>query len=377
MASRRPITQREILNPDRILSNVLKDYVEGNLDDYNFLFRALVVEIDQVGGALAGPGTPNETEPPNPPNSIKARIVSDGRDSHLTDDELDIFWPLFPYDVMPLKEGEHVYVIYEDTNEKNHGLWISRIPEPSAIDDRNITPGSKKYEQDTRNQDAVSAVGLQKAAQDSESNPSDPQPSAEFTPEQNIPKFRARIGDRVVEASNNTIIVLGRDRPSDPNSGEKTEAGTIDIVAGRSGPDNMDMSGDKSRIYISMKTDIDGNLGISVGSASGPVAAIGLKSDEIRIVARSGMKLVVENGNVHVDGKEILLGKGAKDETLILGKSFMTELSKFLDSLIPFSAPTGAAFNIPSTVALPTVASAAVQFKAKLQQLLSKKSKTE
>lgn len=49
----------------------------GNLDDNNFLYRVLVVKIDNVGGQLEGPQAKiRKDEVPNPKNSIQGRIVT-------------------------------------------------------------------------------------------------------------------------------------------------------------------------------------------------------------------------------------------------------------------------------------------------------------
>lgn len=364
MASRRPIRTKEIQNPDRILSNLLKDYVDGNLDDYTFLYRASVVKIDQVGGVL-------ETDPPNPKNSIQARVITNARDSDLADDELPVFYPLFTHDVMPLKEGEHVYIIFEDANEKTHGLWLCRIADPNETENANLVVGTQKYQDNPDND--LSQVGADQAVQDTDVAPTAVQQSEEFVAEE-VPKFVARIGDRVIEGSNNTIIVLSRDRPTDPASGETATAGTIDIVAGRAGPDNMNMADDKSRIYITMNSDVDGNMGINVGEAGGPGAYIAVKSDHVRIVARNGMKLVVEGGNVQIDGAEILLGAAA-EEAAVLGNKLVAELGKLIDAL---AQPPLAALGSVPLPPHPSFVAKVNQIKATLEQnILSQKNKVE
>lgn len=56
---------------------------------------------------------------------------------------------------------------------------------------------------------------------------------------------------------------------------------------------------------VSMKSDVDDNMGIDAGENKKEVACIGFKSDEIRISARKGMKIVVEQGDIYIknDGK--------------------------------------------------------------------------
>lgn len=130
-----------------------------------------------------------------------------------------------------------------------------------------------------------------------------------------------------LKGQSNTWITFGRDRPSAkggtaPDSwygyGPKgaSKAGAIDIVAGRMGYENSsdqkywetvdgkrqqikvssNFALDASRIYISQRADIDDYFKLSDGSTGkeSGTAAIGIKSDEIRIIARNTMKLIVE-----------------------------------------------------------------------------------
>jgi hypothetical protein len=334
MAHRRPIRAKEILSPDRIFNNLLKDYVDGNLDDYDFLYRASVVSIDMVGGQF-------EQDPPNPKNSIRARVITNGRDRDLDPEDLPVFWPIFTHDIFPAKEGEHIYVIFEDAGRKSHGLWLCRVSEPNNVDNKNYVQGIKKYQDDPNNE--FSSVGIEQAVQDTNSELSSISVSPEFEIEEGLP-FVARVGDRVIEGSNDSMIVLGRDRPSDIGSGQRQRAGTIDIVTGRSVQDNMDLSSDKSRIYVTANSDVDGNFSINVGESSGPSASIGIKSDQIRIIARNGMKLVVEGGNIYIDAQEIFLGSNAQEQA-VLGNKLVGELTKIIDAIS--TGPVGALGSIP------------------------------
>lgn len=123
-----------------------------------FLYRALVIAVDVQGAKLENPdangkvthkidgvGTfevPARTGPENPPNSIKARVLSDGEDKFTGDDQLRVFWPFFPESIsVPVKPGEHVYVMFEDT-EQMHGLWVTKVPGHTGV---NYSPGKKFY----------------------------------------------------------------------------------------------------------------------------------------------------------------------------------------------------------------------------------------
>jgi hypothetical protein len=155
---------------------------------------------------------------------------------------------------------------------------------------------------------------------------------------ENVPDFVRRVGDRVMEGSNNVLMVLGTDRPSGLDSGlghinsagGGKGTGTWHVVAGRSGED-PNFASDKSFIYLSMKTDVDVNLGLgSIEEATNATPAVVLKSDSVRIVARKDLKISVgkafifmkSDGTIVLDGPNIRLGSGAV-ERLVKGDSFM------------------------------------------------------
>lgn len=143
-----------------------------------------------------------------------------------------------------------------------------------------------------------------------------------------VPNFIEAPCEKIIKGENNTFITLGRDRPSNLLSGYggigSTNAGTIDIVAGRmSGKiktetikgakiipiycDN-NFTKDASRIYISQKTDIDKNFNI-VKTKSGTTeakAAIAIKSDHVRLIGRESIKLVTGTDKKNSRGEEIM-----------------------------------------------------------------------
>jgi hypothetical protein len=115
-----------------------------------FMFRALVIAVDNIGGKLETPdGTaeggnleqhvvvPGKGDvgsyqieptrgPRNPKGSLKARVLSSNLDQFVDDDSLRTYWPLFPGLHNP-DAGELVYVVFED-EEMLHGLWIASVP---------------------------------------------------------------------------------------------------------------------------------------------------------------------------------------------------------------------------------------------------------
>jgi len=322
-------------------------------------------------------------------------------DKNTADEDLGVFWPMFPHDVLPLKEGEHVYVIFEDP-ENSHGLWVTRIAEPNEISDVNFTPGIKKYEKNEDND--FTKISAEQAVQDTDealkTEKGKGSPSEGFVVE-GVPLFKARVGDRCIEGSNNSAIVLGRDRPSDIDSGEKEEAGTIDIVVGRSDKDDMNMADDKARVYISMKSDVDSNFEIDAGDAAGAQASIVSKADEVRIVARSGFKIVVggdqefkffvndagdvtletsgdtilDTPNLTVISNAIKLGSNGSSEPLVLGNILLNEVLTPLVAALVSDASFGA-FGV-SGGALPATAGSIASVQSALAKILSKNHKTE
>ena len=181
-----------------------------------------------------------------------------------------------------------------------------------------------------------------------------------------VPRFTKRPGDVVLEGSNNALIVLGTDRtgpiasymsgtrgfePSIPETDTKGFAGSIDIVAGRGTVEytggavrsttkildgqelkkeidkidvrldegNPDFFNDRSRILVSQKTKPDFNFYLSdymdathssedspeatVKDSPGGDAAIVIKSDKVRIIARSDISFVVTNWEPNVNNQ--------------------------------------------------------------------------
>ena len=146
---------------------------------------------------------------------------------------------------------------------------------------------------------------------------------------ESVPRFKKRPGDVVLEGSNNALIVLGRDRNGSATTAElKKNSGTIDIVAGRGQSDltsgnkvtndlskeelskhgsslkpnegNPDFKNDKSRIYISQNTKVDENFDLKTNNStlkkdpiSDSESGIIIKSDKVRIVARSDLQIIV------------------------------------------------------------------------------------
>ena len=179
-----------------------------------------------------------------------------------------------------------------------------------------------------------------------------------------VPNFLSTPSEKVLENSNNAFIVLGRDRPGSRLSGYggkgDTQAGSIDIVAGRMGYEarkvnerdeqlwvDPNFKKDAARIYISQKTDIDKNFGLVDGRVghSKTKSAIALKADGVRIIAREGIKLVTrtdfknsQGGKVGtISGIDLIAGNNDEDlQPIVKGDNMveaMNRLTHHLDKL--------------------------------------------
>lgn len=267
---------------------------------------------------------------------------------------------------MPIKEGEHVYVLFEDTANKDHGLWVTRIPENKSVDQLNLVPAELKYQQIEDNDS--SDVGIDLGTSDTELDWPKATQSSDFAKEE-VPDFTGRVGDRIIHGSNNAMILLSRDRVTSPSSGIKDKSGTIVLVAGRNDKENLNLKDDQSYVYISMKSDIDQNMNITVGDKKSGVACIGLKSDEIRVFAKKGMKVVVEGGDLYLHGKNVYHSdKSSNVEPHVLGDTLKKLFEDMLSAIGSFSLPTPA--GLAPLSPLKTVMEA--QMKLGMTNMLSK-----
>jgi len=144
-----------------------------------------------------------------------------------------------------------------------------------------------------------------------------------------------RVDSEDIWSNNDSYIVLGRDRKDNELSGYggygHTKVSSIDIVAGRGSCNNdlrkqledgkkvlidPDFQNDAARIYISQKADIDKYFNLNNELASGMVgdsekqSAIGIKADAVRVMARTGIKLVSYADKIDSNGFDITERKG-------------------------------------------------------------------
>lgn len=177
---------------------------------------------------------------------------------------------------------------------------------------------------------------------------------------ESVPRYRKRPGDLAFEGSNNTLIVLGTDRvgpvadyDDDPDKGKQPKphtddnadndgTGQIDLVAGRGQFDTTrgkevdnsigkkeigkskkdlvekegdpDFQTDRSRILIAQKTKVDKNFQLDTYNKSKPIGsgvedqgtgdgAIVIKSDKVRVIARSDLQILVMGSGADRDEK--------------------------------------------------------------------------
>jgi len=141
--------------------------------------------------------------------------------------------------------------------------------------------------------------------------------------------FKVSAGESTIQHAG-AYITLGTDRPGTVFSGYGARGyqntATIDLIVGRGasakGGDGVKadsvisnmFSGDAARIYISQLTKIDENFGIAPGvpGKTKPGAGIGIKADDIRIIARNSFKICTGRG----EGFE---GHGSNGETNAFG----------------------------------------------------------
>ena len=189
-----------------------------------------------------------------------------------------------------------------------------------------------------------------------------PLPAELFIPFKNAPgELISSVGD--------AYIVLGKDRPASMDSGYfgQTNCSTIDMVTGRLGvigqqvreskpdltADNNFML-DAARIYISQRTDVDDNFGLTeflqkVGSVDGSAknkSAIALKADGVRLIARESIKLITmtdqfNSTNNNIVGKygiELIGGANINEpnydlQSLVKGENMVEAMNKIADHL--------------------------------------------
>ena len=143
-----------------------------------------------------------------------------------------------------------------------------------------------------------------------------------------LPEYKKSMTETVLKGSNNSFIVLGRDRPGNMYSGYggrgATGAGRIDLIAGLSSSDikdgrseNPNFALDAARIYVSQKADIDRYMGLAETPRQAPPgrSTVGIKADTVRLHAREDIKIVTGRARFEGLGRDgEKLSNGGKNE---------------------------------------------------------------
>jgi len=311
-----------------------------------------------------------------PRNSIIAKRAQNNNTTIV--EQTMVLYPFLPSHIsLPSKPGEHVWVMFEDpSGTKNDiGYWMWRITEPSFVEDVNHThhhrahdpsfiagtrdkfEGSSTAKYEFRNGSIGDVDGQRYAIAESATLPNEGEnayqnlmtesDASKLVHLEAVPRFKKRPGDVVLEGSNNSLIVLGRDRigahatyKNEPQRGQIPEiptddnqddgSGTIDIVVGRGqtsstagsivknsldkneiakDSENLeqnegdpDLKNDRSRVLLSQKTRVDKNLELdsfnatefSISDDQNGEGCVVIKSDKLRLIARSDVELLVK-----------------------------------------------------------------------------------
>lgn len=302
-------------------------------------------------------------------------------------------YPLFPSSIaLPCRPGEHVWVMFEIIQPENQSrdvlseraYWLCSVVQEGHVEDvnhshaprsdesdflksnsdiknGNVSPGGRSAAAGSKgykpryhfkngvynNQEAPDITVPYFIANETPPNGNEYEDilknseGAKASVYESIPRFKKRPGDVALEGSNNTLIVLGRDRTGpiiDERSNTKG-AGSIDMVTGRGqvattagitvvndrgneelakdgarlepNEGNPDFKRDKSRVYISQKTKVDENFGLKANNSSlkqDPIndspdgdAGVVIKSDKVRIIARKDLQIIVTNNATEAD----------------------------------------------------------------------------
>lgn len=144
------------------------------------------------------------------------------------------------------------------------------------------------------------------------------------------PNYDLTTSEKIIDGRTNCFIVLGADRPSGEGSGyggqADTACATIDICAGHLGdfaldgtPASRNLELDSARVYVSQKTDVDKNFNFqqySVGAGDNKIklensegkSAVGIKADEVRLLARNNIKIGTQHFSGLLEPSERFLG---------------------------------------------------------------------
>ena len=188
------------------------------------------------------------------------------------------------------------------------------------------------------------------------------------------PNYNNTECEKVIEGKNNTYIVLGRDRPGDKYSGYggkgKEKSGAIDIVVGRTSALVKDfdknskiltdpsIAFDASRITLSQRTDVDENFYLP-GKKHKEKAAISIKSDNVRVIAREAIKLVTNidkynstDGDLKISkyGVELYATDGEKIQSMVKGENLSECISNLIEQISQINCEIANIYKVLLTI---------------------------
>lgn len=348
-----------------------------------------------------------------PRNSIIARRVIGSGD---VAEQPMVLYPMLPPSIsLPCNPGEHVWVMFEDPagTQNDLGYWMCRIVGPSFVEDANHTHAPRAYDSSFTPGTQDKFDGSDKAVYEFRNGKAGTIDGERYTQAETafidgdddsykklmlesdggrlntyepVPRFRKRPSDISLEGTNNTLIVLGKDRtgpvavfdqssdrgqlPNIPlTDSTGPGAGSIDIVVGRGQTQSTrgnivnndlpgaeigkadnelvleegdpDFANDRSRIYISERTHADTilnlgdfNVSFSGGTKPGTASevidvsdseegegAVIIKSDKIRMVARSDIQLLVTTYTKDENGRMVVVEDTEKWASIVIKSS--------------------------------------------------------
>lgn len=144
--------KQQMLKPEVYQAQLMQKFVQGKFVERGEVIspylKAQVISFDATGGLLENPNAAGDCEsrkpedkayykikarpgPANPPRSLRAKIITEHRDANTMDDDLRVYWPLFPPSGPDPVMLDFVYVFF-DNNDRKHGLWVARVPGPNG-----------------------------------------------------------------------------------------------------------------------------------------------------------------------------------------------------------------------------------------------------
>jgi len=252
-------------------------------DDLKGIHRMVVLNVHESSYPGSRTGAINESAGEDAPRgTLTVRPVAD------PDGDSFVVLPFFSSHFgLPVKEQEHVWVMYEDINHPDppymnaKGYWLSRIVGTERTENVNLTVAGREWQSPVSLADraggaagqlhytfpdGVVGSGGSDGAGDAGTGLTTHYSSIP------VPPWVKRKGDTVLQGSHNTVVSLGEDTAARRSMG--SGAGAIDIVAGRGHyvavlndrgtaeygfpgarfRRGQDFSGDLSRVYVSMAT---------------------------------------------------------------------------------------------------------------------------